>query len=144
MKPWLLRGIALAAVQVVVRSALAWGIVTFPMEGTAQRFTAVGVLVAVSIVFGGYDGLVDGRANPLAEQGIDLVGRWFKAALFAGVVSGAVCWAIGTWWLPGIGQGSLPFELVIGACFTALLIVIPASLGTVLGRRLATKRPAAA
>ena len=46
MKPWLIRGIALAAVQVVVRSALAWGIVAFPTHGTAQRFTAVAVVVA--------------------------------------------------------------------------------------------------
>ncbi|BDD81730.1 hypothetical protein TPB0596_14930 [Tsukamurella pulmonis] len=144
MKPWLIRGIALAAVQVVVRSALAWGIVAFPTHGTAQRFTAVAVVVAVAIVFGGYDGLTDARRYPVSEQGIDLVGRWFKAGLFAGVVSGAVCWVLGTWLLPGIGQGSLPFELVVGACFTALLIVIPASLGTVVGRRLAAKRPAPA
>ncbi len=144
MKPWLIRGVALAVVLVVVRSALAWGVVALPTYGTAQRFTAIAVVLAVAIVLGGCDGLIDARANPVKEQGIDLAGRWFKAALFAGVVSGAVCWAIGTWVLPGIGQGSLPFELVIGACFTALLIVIPASAGTVIGRRLATKRPAEA
>lgn len=124
---------------VAVRCVLGWGITTFPTVGTPQRFAAVAVVIAVAMVFGGYDGLIDARRYPDADKGVDLTSRWFKSALFAGIVSGAVCWAVGTWLLPGIGQGSLPFELVIGACFTTLLIVIPASIGTVTGRRLATR-----
>lgn len=144
MKPWLLRGIVMATVMVVARCALGWGITEFPTAGTTQRFAAVAVVVAVSMIFGGYDGLTDARRYPDADKGVDLIGRWLRAALFAGVVSGAISWALGAWFLPGIGQGSLPFELVIGACFTTLLIVIPASIGTVLGRRLAARQTVAA
>ncbi|GAB3129486.1 hypothetical protein GCM10027289_12070 [Tsukamurella serpentis] len=144
MKPWLIRGVILAVVQVIVRCALAWGIVAHPMSGTAQRFGAVAVVVAVAAFFGGFDGLTDARRYPVADQGIDLVGRWFKAAVFAGVLSGAICWALGTWALPGIGQSSLPFELVIGACFSTLLVIVPAAAGTVVGRRIGAKRAATA
>ncbi|CAM3857997.1 B-4DMT family transporter [Tsukamurella strandjordii] len=134
----------MAALMVAARCALGWGITVFPTTGTSQRFAAIALVIAVAVIFGGYDGLMDARRFPDADKGVDLTARWFKAALFGGVVSGAVCWALGSWLLPGIGQGSLPFELVIGACFTTLLLVISASIGAVAGRRLAARQSAAA
>lgn len=64
----------------------------------------------------------------------DLTVRWLKAGLFAGVVAAVVCWIIGTWFMSGIGQASLPIEIIAGGSFTALLVYAPAFVGFSFGR----------
>ncbi|GAA1480681.1 hypothetical protein GCM10009624_11210 [Gordonia sinesedis] len=134
MASWLLRGAVMSVVMIVARVLLGIVVVEAPLHTTVWKTVAIAVVVLIALIWGGIDGVRDARANPDPDDYEDLTVRWLKAGLFAGVTSGFVCWLIGTLWLPGIGQAGFFIELIAGASFTALLIFIPAFVGTAAGR----------
>ncbi|HMS77607.1 MAG: B-4DMT family transporter [Gordonia sp.] len=134
MGSWLLRGIPLTAVHIVARVLLAIAVVEKPLSSSTWKVLAVAAVVLVALLWGGVDGIRDARANPDPDDYADLTVRWLKAGLFAGVVAAVVCWIIGTWFMSGIGQASLPIEIIAGGSFTALLVYAPAFVGFSFGR----------
>ncbi|WHU49622.1 B-4DMT family transporter [Gordonia sp. L191] len=131
---WLLRGVVMTAVHVVARVVLGLAIIHAPLHSTVWKTIAVAVVVLVSLLWGGIDGIADARANPDPDDYEDLTVRWLKAGVFAGVVAGLISWILGSFVFAGIGQASLWVELIAGGSFTALLIFVPAFVGAAVGR----------
>ena len=134
MGSWLLRGIPLTAVHVVARVLLAIAVVDKPLSSGTWKVLAVAAVVLVALLWGGIDGIRDARANPDPDDYADLTVRWLKAGLFAGFVAAIICWIIGHWFMSGIGEASLPIEIIAGGSFTALLVYAPAFVGFSFGR----------
>lgn len=137
--PWLIRGVALAAVAVLVRVLLAQSISDDPENSGIMRWISIGAVAVVSLIWAGVDGIADGRRFDDPEDGPDLMGRWFRASIFAGIVAGVVSWAIGKWMISTMGEQPLLFEAFIGASFTALLVLIAAAVGSPVGRRFGSR-----
>lgn len=134
MSSWLVRGVTFTAVHVLARILLGVAVVEAPLHSTVWRTIAIAVVVLIALVWGGYDGIRDARANPDPDDYEDLTVHWLKAGLLAGVVSGLICWILGSTVLAGIGQASFFVELIAGASFTALLVFVPAFVGAAIGR----------
>ncbi|WP_188585640.1 B-4DMT family transporter [Gordonia jinhuaensis] len=140
MVAWLLRGLAMTAVHVVARVLLALAIVKWPLEGTYWKVAAIAAVVLIAFCWGGIDGILDARAHPDPDDYNDLLMRWLKAGLFAGVVSSVICWVLGRTTLPGMGEGNLAVDIVAGGSFVALLILLPAMVGAAIGRWLVRRQ----
>jgi hypothetical protein len=115
----------LAVVHAAVQTGEAWVRAGNPDAIGWLRPTALGLLVAVAVVWAGLDGWLGRERHGMV---------WFKAALVAGPVGGV---------LGVIGQGvfvddtgieALPVAITGGAAFTALLVLIPAGVGLIIGR----------
>ncbi len=104
---WLLRGVVMTAVHVAARVVLGLAIIHAPLHSTVWKTIAVAVVVLVSLLWGGIDGIADARANPDPDDYEDLTVRWLKAGVFAGVVAGLISWILGSFVFAGIGQASL-------------------------------------
>ena len=134
MSSWLVRGLTMTAVHVLARVLLGFAVVQAPLNSTIWRTIAIAVVVLIALVWGGYDGIRDARANPDPDDYEDLTVRWLQAGVLAGVLAGLISWILGTVVLAGIGQPSLFIELIAGASFTALLVFVPAFVGAAIGR----------
>ncbi|WP_439032822.1 B-4DMT family transporter [Gordonia terrae] len=134
MSSWLVRGLTMTAVHVLARVLLGVAVVQAPLNSTVWRTIAIAAVVLVAILWGGYDGIRDARANPDPDDYEDLTVRWLQAGVLAGVLAGLISWILGTVVLAGIGQASLFIELIAGASFTALLVFVPAFVGAAIGR----------
>ena len=140
MIAWLLRGLVMSAVHIGARVLLALAIVQWPLEATYWKTIAIASVVLVALIWGGIDGLLDGRAHPDPDDYDDLTMRWLKAGLLAGLISAIVGWVLGNWVLAGMGQNSLAIEIFAGGAFTTLLIFVPALVGAALGRFLTRRQ----
>ncbi|MBD0861471.1 B-4DMT family transporter [Gordonia sp. zg691] len=134
MSSWLLRGLSMTAVHVLARVLLGVAVVEAPLNSTTWRTIAIAAVVLVALLWGGFDGIRDARANPDPDDYEDLTILWLKAGVLAGVLAGLISWILGTTVLAGIGQSSLFIELFAGASFTALLVFVPAFVGAAVGR----------
>lgn len=134
MSSWLVRGLPMTAVHVLARILLGVAVVEAPLNSTVWRTVAIAAVVLIALVWGGFDGIRDARANPDPDDYEDLTVRWLKAGVLAGVAAGLISWILGNTVLAGIGQAGLFVELIAGASFTALLVFVPAFVGAAIGR----------
>ncbi|MFT4128363.1 MAG: B-4DMT family transporter [Gordonia sp. (in: high G+C Gram-positive bacteria)] len=134
LSSWLLRGLVMAVVHFVARYLLGLVIIDHPLHTTVWKTITVAIVVFIALLWGGIDGLVDGRAHDDPDDYDDLTVRWLKAGVFAGVVAALVSYFVGRYFFAGIGQASFLIELFAGASFTALLVFAPAFLGAAVGR----------
>ncbi|MFC0435864.1 B-4DMT family transporter [Kutzneria buriramensis] len=139
MRAWVVRGVVLALVHAAVQTGEAWVRAGNPEAVSWLRPVALGVLVAVAVVWAGIDGWRSGLVAGGDSDGDGSIGRprygmvWFKAAILAGPVGGM---------LGVIGQGvfvddtgveALPVAITGGAAFIALLVLVPAGVGLLIG-----------
>ncbi|WP_232719360.1 B-4DMT family transporter [Gordonia metallireducens] len=134
MSSWLVRGLTMTAVHVLARILLGVAVVEAPLNSTVWRTVTIAAVVLIALVWGGFDGIRDARANPDPDDYEDLTVRWLKAGVMAGVIAGLISWILGNTVLAGIGQAGLFVELIAGASFTALLVFVPAFVGAAIGR----------
>ena len=134
MKPWQIRGLVMAAVNIAARILLGFAIIAWPVQSPVYRWLAIAVVVIIAVIWGGYDGIRDARANPDPDDYQDLTVLWLKAGLSAGFVSCLVCWILGTFWINGIGQAGFWIEMTAGLSFITLITYAPAFLGVSIGR----------
>jgi MFS family permease len=139
MSKWLLRGLAFAALMVIVR--LLQGAMINAWETKAGMISVILVVSFAVAVFlwGWIDGRNDARANPDPDRRGDLAMTWLLAGLFAGVVSGAVAWFIGLFY-ENLYVEALLNEITTFAAFTALLTFLSAIAGVSLGRWLVDRK----
>ncbi|HVW41495.1 MAG TPA: B-4DMT family transporter [Amycolatopsis sp.] len=127
MRPWLTRALGMALVHAVADTALAKAAVYEPTGLTTPRIIAIALLVGVAALWSAADAML-GRP--------DLGRTWLIASLIAGPVSG-VLYVVGrAVFVDSGGAGELWTAITGGAAFTALLILIPAGLGMVVGARI--------
>jgi uncharacterized protein (DUF58 family) len=140
MSNWILRGLALAALMVVVR--LLQGAMINAWQAWAGLISVVLLLLFVicAAVWGVIDGRADATANPDPDRRKDLAMTWLLAGLVAGVVSGAVCWLIALVY-KGIYTGGLINEVTTFAAFTALVVFLSGIIGVTLGRWRVDRNP---
>jgi hypothetical protein len=133
MNAWVLRGLVLAAVQVVIRTLLGFAIAQWPLQGSFLRWGMFLLVVIAALAWGFVDGRSDREAHPDPDDGDDLTMLWLKAGLLGAVVAGAVAWVVGK--LPhfDLGDQGIFFELTSGAAWTTLLIFVPAMIGIAIG-----------
>lgn len=137
MRAWVVRGLVLALVHAAVQTGEAWVRAGNPEAVSWLRPAALGVLVAVAVVWGGIDswrsGLTAGadEGDGLERPRYGMV--WFKAALVAGPVGG-VLGVIGQGvFVDDTGVEALPVAITGGAAFIALLVLVPAGVGLLIG-----------
>ncbi|WP_436500163.1 B-4DMT family transporter [Actinokineospora sp. HUAS TT18] len=127
MKTWLVRGVVLAVVHAAAAVFVAALKADQPTGRTVIEAVVLGVLVGVSATWAAVDGwrgvLDRGRAWVIAS----LIAGWGAAVL--GVIGRAA-------FVDQTGTSALGQALTGGAAFTALLVLIPAGLGLVVGPRL--------
>ncbi len=130
----------MSAVHIGARVLLGLAIVAWPLESNHWKTIAIAAVVLVALIWGGIDGIVDGRAHEDPDDYRDLTMVWLKAGLLAGLISAIVGWVLGNWVMSGIGQNSLPIEIFAGGSFTTLLVFVPALVGAALGRFLTRRQ----
>ena len=141
MTTWLPRGVLFAIGMIVIRLAQGSLINASPTNAGSISFALCALLGIAAFVWGLLDGIADARANEDPERRRDLSMRWLMAGLVAGVLSGLVTWIISLFY-GGVYADSLGPELIVFPAFTALLVFIPATFGSALGRWLVDrKRP---
>lgn len=138
----MLRGLVFAALMVVVR--LIQGVVINAWQ--TQAAIASLVLLFLFVIGVGAWGVLDGRAdavaNPDPDRRQDLAMAWLLAGLVAGVLSGAVSWLIALFY-NGLYTGGLISELTTFAAFTALAVFLPGIIGVAIGRWRVDRNPPA-
>jgi hypothetical protein len=137
MNSWIVRGLGMTFVHVVTRVALGVAVAAWPLHGSLMRWLGLAVVVLAALVWAGLDGIRDARAHPSEREEADLTMTWLKAGAVAGLLSGALCWLIGSVSDVSLGENSLFFELTSGAAFTLLLVFVPAMLAVAVGRFIA-------
>lgn len=133
MGKWLPRGLAFAALMVVVRVVQGTLINQFETRAVLISVTLCAVLVILALLWGWVDGRNDARNNPDPDRRDDLAMTWLLAGLAAGLLSGIVSWAIAMVYHPLYTAGLIS-ELTTFAAFTALMVFLPAVLGVAVGR----------
>ena len=138
----MLRGLVFAAVMVVVR--LIQGVIINAWQTQAGLASLVLLLLfVISVgVWGVLDGRADAVANPDPDRRQDLAMAWLLAGLLAGVLSGAVAWLIALFY-NGLYTGGLISELTTFAAFTALAVFLPGVIGVAIGRWRVDRNPPA-
>ncbi|WP_084175431.1 B-4DMT family transporter [Actinokineospora spheciospongiae] len=132
MRLWVVRGAVLAVVHAVVAVVVAAVKAGNPTGQSVVEAVSLGVLVGVAAVWAAVDGW-----RQVPERGT----AWVVAALVAGVGS-AVLQVIGRGiFVDQTGVSALGGALTGGAAFSALLVLLPAGLGLVVGPRLDPDRP---
>ena len=134
MRAWVLRGLVLALVHAAVQTGEAWVRAGNPESVSWLRPAALGVLVGVAVVWAGIDGWAGRERHGMV---------WFKAALVAGPVGG-VLGVIGQGvFVDDTGVEALPVAITGGAAFIALLVLVPAGVGLLIGHLTRSATPAA-
>ncbi len=139
MTNWLVRGLAFAALMVVVRLIQGLLINTWESQAGLISLTLLLVFLIVVVMWGLLDGRDDANANPDPDRRQDLAMRWLVAGVVAGLVSGAVTWLVSLF-DKALYVGGLMNELTTFAAFTALLVFAPAMAGVVVGRWLVDRQ----
>ena len=80
MIAWLLRGLVMSAVHIGARVLLALAIVQWPLEATYWKTIAIASVVLVAIIWGGIDGLLDGRPCTTHWMHADELARMYPTA----------------------------------------------------------------
>lgn len=127
MPSWVLRSLGMAVLHATATVALAKVAVFQPTESTFATVIALSLLVGAAALWSALDawlGLVDGGRT------------WFITALVAGVVSGVLSVIGRSMFVDQTGISELGTAVTGGAAFTALLILVPAGLGLLVGGRL--------
>ncbi|WP_197514457.1 B-4DMT family transporter [Mycobacterium sp. E342] len=140
MTNWMLRGLVYAAAMVVVR--LFQGALINAWQTQAGLFSVVLLLLFIIgvAVWGVLDGRADAIANPDPDRRRDLAMTWLLAGLVAGVLSGAVSWLIALVY-KGLYTGGLINEVTTFAAFTALCVFLPGIIGVTIGRWRVDRNP---
>ncbi|OBH29556.1 hypothetical protein A5692_20680 [Mycobacterium sp. E342] len=136
----MLRGLVYAAAMVVVR--LFQGALINAWQTQAGLFSVVLLLLFIIgvAVWGVLDGRADAIANPDPDRRRDLAMTWLLAGLVAGVLSGAVSWLIALVY-KGLYTGGLINEVTTFAAFTALCVFLPGIIGVTIGRWRVDRNP---
>jgi hypothetical protein len=121
---WLVRGLVLAVVHAAVQTGEAWVRAGNPMAVGWLRPAALGVLVGVAVLWAGIDGWLGHERRGMT---------WFKAALLAGPVGGVLGVLGQGIFVDDTGVEALPVAITGGAAFIALLVLVPAGVGLLLG-----------
>ncbi|MFT4201522.1 B-4DMT family transporter [Gordonia sp. (in: high G+C Gram-positive bacteria)] len=134
MISWLLRGLVMGAFVTA-----AWILVGVLMEssatmGTTWRIIALALIVLFALIWGGFDGIRDARANPDPDDYADLTMVWLKAGFLAAAIAVVVGWIVGTTLVAGMGPRPIFVSLTAGISFLTLLVYIPAFVGVSVGR----------
>ncbi|WAJ47200.1 B-4DMT family transporter [Mycobacterium sp. Aquia_216] len=140
MSNWMVRGLAFAALMVVVR--LFQGAIINVWQTQAGLVSVVLLLVFIIavVVWGLLDGRADAKANADPDRRQDLAMTWLLAGLLAGVLSGAVSWLIALFY-KGLYTGGLINEVTTFAAFTALCVFLPGIIGAAVGRWRVDRNP---
>ena len=143
MTTWLPRGLVFAIAMVVLQVVQGSLINASPTNAGSISFALCGAFGVAALIWGLLDGLADARSNPDPDRRRDLAMRWLLAGLLAGFVSGVAAWLISRFYSAIYTEG-VGTEVTVFASFTALLVFLPAVLGTGIGRWLVDRtRPAA-
>lgn len=136
----MLRGLVFAAAMVVLR--LFQGALINAWQTQAGLISVVLLLLFVTgvVVWGVIDGRADAIANPDPDRREDLAMAWLLAGLLAGILSGAVAWLIALAYT-ALYTGGLINELTTFAAFTALLVFLPGIVGVAVGRWRTDRNP---
>lgn len=127
MRPWLTRGLGLALLHAFADTALAKASVYDPTGLLTVKIVVIALLVGAAALWSAIDAWL-GRE--------DLGRTWVIASLFVGLASG-VLYVIGRGiFVDQSGTEELWPALTGGAAFTALLVMVPAGLGMLVGARL--------
>src|ERR1700751_2945572 len=133
MRNWMLRGLAFAALMVVVRLFQGALINAFQAQAALISVALLLLFVIGVVAWGVLDGRADARANRDPDRRQDLAMTWLLAGLVAGIVSGAVSWLIALVY-KGIYTGGLLNEVTTFAAFTALVVFLSGIVGVTIGR----------
>ncbi|WP_199543177.1 B-4DMT family transporter [Prauserella sp. PE36] len=131
MPSWVVRGLGMAVLHAAATVALAKIAVFQPTESTTVTAVVLALLVGAAALWSALDawlGLVDAGRT------------WFIAALVAGPVAGVLNVVGRAAFVDQTGVGELGSALTGGAAFTALLVLVPAGLGLLVGGKLHTTR----
>lgn len=134
MSSWTLRGVFMGALVTV-----AWILVGVLMRvaatiGTTWSTIALALIVLAAIVWGGYDGIRDARANPDPDDYADLTMVWLKAGFLSAVIAVIIGWIAGMTLVPEMRPPGLFVALTAGISFLTLLVYVPAFIGVSIGR----------
>ncbi|MCP3801240.1 hypothetical protein NLX83_18425 [Allokutzneria sp. A3M-2-11 16] len=124
MRTWMTRGLALGALHAVAHVAVAAVRVHSPETLTLPRTVALAVLVLTAAAWAFLD-----RSRT----------DWLPAAVVAGLVAGLLGVAGQALLVDATSFSTLGVALTGGAAFTALLVLVPATIGRLLGRRRVTE-----
>ncbi|MCU1680132.1 MAG: hypothetical protein JWQ81_871 [Amycolatopsis sp.] len=127
MRPWLIRGLGMALLHTVAAVLLAKAEVFQPTGVSVITAATIAVLVGASALWSALDAWL---RRPEAGK------TWFIAAIIAGPVSGVLSVAGKAMFVDQTGMSELGPALTGGAAFTALLVLIPAGLGLLVGGRI--------
>ncbi|MGB8404073.1 MAG: B-4DMT family transporter, partial [Mycobacterium sp.] len=133
MSKWLLRGVVLAALMVIIRLLQGAMIGAWEKQALWISISLLVVFGIVTFVWGLLDGQKDAKAQADPDRRDDLAMVWLLGGLFAGVISGLVCWIISQFY-DAIYTGGLLSELTTFAAFTALIAFVLGVCGVALGR----------
>ncbi|MBK1788142.1 B-4DMT family transporter [Prauserella cavernicola] len=127
MPSWVVRGLGLAVLHAAATVALAKIAVFQPTESTTVTAVVLALLVGAALLWSSLD----------AWLGLTDPGRtWFIAALLAGPLAGILSVIGRAVFVDQTGMSELGSALTGGAAFTALLVLVPAGLGILVGGRL--------
>lgn len=124
MRTWLLRGCVFAVLNAVAQTGIAAVAVYHAGTLTWLRPLALGLLAGIGVLWGA----VDTWFRRL-DRGVN----WVKAAVLAGLLAGVLAVIGRAAFVDETGIWALEDALTGGAAFTALLVLIPAGLGLLLG-----------
>lgn len=127
MQRWLVRGLVMAVVNGAAQTALGAIEAGHPTSDHVAEPITVAVLAGIALCWGAIDGW-------LRKPGRGMV--WFYASLLGGVVAGVLGVVGKAAFVDATGVWALAGALTGGAAFTALLILIPSSLGVLVGGKL--------
>lgn len=139
MSKWLLRGLAFAALMVIVRLLQGALINTWETKAGLISIVLVVLFALAAFAWGLVDGRADARANPDPDRRGDLAMTWLLAGLLAGVLSGLVAWFISLFYKSLYVEGLIN-EVTTFAAFTALVVFLFALAGVALGRWLIDRK----
>lgn len=127
MPAWLSRALVLAVLHAIGAVVLAQLKLSGVGSPTVLTWITFALLIGVSLLWGSIDGW---RRLPQPAQ------TWFVAGIVGGLVSGVLNVAGRALFVDQTGASALGVQLTSGAAFTALLIIVPAVLGVLVGSRL--------
>jgi hypothetical protein len=131
MRFWLVRGCVLAVLNAAAQTGLSAVAVYHPAELALLRPLALGLLAGVGVLWGALDTWFD-----RLDRGVN----WVKAAILAGLLAGVLGVVGKSAFVDATGTWALGEALTGGAAFTALLVLVPAGVGLLLGRLLGPRR----
>jgi hypothetical protein len=127
MQPWLTRGLVMAVVNGAAQTLLGAVQAGHPTSDNVAEPITIAVLAGVALFWGALDGW-------LRKPGRGM--NWFYAALIGGFGAGLLGVIGQAAFVDATGVSALGAALTGGAAFTALLILLPAGLGLVVGGRM--------